>query len=602
MLQASTIDVLNNTFGYKDFRAGQSDIINAILLKKNILAIMPTGAGKSLCYQIPAIINELKTIVISPLIALMDDQVNALKQNKVSAERLHSHMSEEENSKIWKNFCKGNIQILYMSPEALMRESKLKIIKELNIGLFIIDEAHCISKWGHGFRKDYENLSNLKDLFPNSNICAFTATADKATREDIIEKLTKGNCDLFLQSLKRPNLSLTVYQKFNWKEQLLKFLIDKKKQSGIVYCLSRKNTEAVAEFLNNNGFKSIAYHAGQNSNIREKNQNTFMTETGIVMAATIAFGMGIDKPDVRFIAHISLPTNIEEYYQEVGRAGRDGKPSDTMMIYGLDDLYQRRRFIEEGSSNEEHKRMDHRRLDALLAFCETASCRQVSLLGYFSEKTESCGICDNCLNPPMLEDGTELAQIVLSAIYRTGQSFGSNYIIDVLMGVNSGTNSEKIIKNNHDKIKTFGRGKEYKKKFWQSFIRQLISSNHIVINIEKYGIYQITNTGFQLLKSEREFKYKSITISETSPTKKYRKKDDIEIKDNEIPLLQKLKELRLELAKKQNVPAFVVFADQTLLHMVETKPQTLGEMKQIIGIGPHKLEKYGKIFLDTISS
>ncbi|MFQ3361636.1 MAG: DNA helicase RecQ [Alphaproteobacteria bacterium] len=598
MLSESAIEVLNNTFGYKDFRSGQSDIINAILLKKNILAIMPTGAGKSLCYQIPAIINELKTIVISPLIALMDDQVNALKQNRVSAERLHSHMKEEENNEIWKNFCKGDIKILYMSPEALMRESKLKIIQGLNIGLFVIDEAHCISKWGHGFRKDYENLSKLKDFFPNSNICAFTATADKDTREDIVEKLTGGNCELFLQSLKRPNLSLSVHQKFSWKDQLLKFLTDKKKQSGIVYCLSRKNTETVAEFLNSNGFKSIAYHAGQNSNIRERNQNIFMTETGIVMAATIAFGMGIDKPDVRFVAHISLPTNIEEYYQEIGRAGRDGKSSDTMMIYGLDDLYQRRRFIEEGSSNEDHKRMDHRRLDALLAFCETAACRQVSLLGYFSEKIENCGVCDNCLNPPLLEDGTELAQIVLSAIYRVGQSFGSNYIIDVLMGVKS----EKIINNHHDKIKTFGRGKEYKKKFWQSFMRQLISSNHIIINIKKYGIYEITKTGFQLLKSEREFKYKSIVITENSSKKKYKKDDEINIKDEELPLLQRLKELRLELAKKQNVPAFVVFADQTLMHIVETKPQTLDEMKQIIGIGPHKLEKYGKIFLDAMSS
>ena len=590
-------EVLKQTFGYEEFRQGQNEIINSIVNKKNVLAIMPTGAGKSLCYQIPAIINEKKTIVISPLVALMDDQVSALKQNNVSAERLHSHMTDAENKEIWNSFCNGNIKILYMSPEALMNQNKINVIKTLDIGLFVVDEAHCISKWGPGFRKDYEALSQLKEIFPNANISAFTATADKATREDIMEKLTNNNCELVLQGFKRPNLSLSVYQKFNWKDQLLRFLSDRKGQSGIVYCLSRKNTEEVAEFLNQKGFKSIAYHAGQNQNIRKDNQNIFMTESGIVMAATIAFGMGIDKPDVRFVAHISLPSNMESYYQEVGRAGRDGKPSDTIMIYGLDDLFQRRRFIEEDDSNEEHKRMEHRRLDALLAYCEASSCRQAALLGYFGDKTEPCGICDNCLNPPEMKDGTVLAQKVLSAIFRTGQYFGSNYIIDILRG----TKSEKIIKNKHNEIKTFGVGKEIQKEYWQNFIRQLISANHISIDIKKYGAYQITESGLKILKGELTFKYKSIDIKDIVPKKQYKKTEYINIENEELPLLQKLKDLRLKLAKEQNVPAFVVFPDQTLHHMIEIKPKSIEEMKQIIGIGPSKIEKYGAVFLQMLT-
>lgn len=591
------LEVLKQTFGYEGFRQGQSEIITSILQKKNILAIMPTGAGKSLCYQIPAIIIDKQTIVVSPLVALMDDQVGALKQNKVSAERLHSNMSNTDNNRIWNSFCSGNIKILYMSPEALMSKNRIETLKTLNIGLFAIDEAHCISKWGPGFRKDYENLSMLKDFFPNSNICAFTATADQATREDIIKKLTNNNCKLVLQGFRRPNLSLSVYQKLNWKNQLLQFLINRKGQSGIVYCLSRKNTEDVAEFLNRSGFNSIAYHAGQDEDERKNNQNIFMTKSGIIMSATIAFGMGIDKPDVRFVVHISLPSNVESYYQEVGRAGRDGQNADTLMLYGLNDLFMRRKFIEEEDSNEDHKRREHRRLDALIAYCESATCRQAALLGYFNDKTENCRICDNCINPPEMKDGTELAQQVLSAIYRTGQYFGSGYIIDILRGVES----ERIVKNKHNEIKTFGVGKEIQIKFWQSFIRQLISANHVSIDIKKYGAYVITESGIQILKGNLSFKYKSIETQKIVFEKQYKRSEKIDLEEKEIPLLQELKKLRLKLAKEQNVPAFVIFADQTLLHMIEKKPKNMEQMQQIVGVGPVKLERYGKVFLEILN-
>ena len=527
----------------------------------------------------------------------MDDQVNSLKQNKVPAERIHSHMTAIENKEIWNDFKENKTKILYMSPEALMNERRINEIKKLDVGLFVIDEAHCISKWGPGFRKDYESLSKLKDIFPCSNITAFTATADKATREDIMKKVSHSNCELFLQGFKRPNLSLSVYQKFNWKDQLLNFLKNKKGLSGIVYCLSRKNTEDVASFLNSQSFNAIAYHAGQDKNIRKENQNSFMTESGVIMAATIAFGMGIDKPDVRFVVHVSLPSNIESYYQEIGRAGRDGKHADTMMIYGLDDLFQRRRFIEEENSNEEHKKMEHRRLDALLAFCEASVCRQSALLSYFSDNIENCKICDNCIKPPEMKDGTILAQKVLSAIYRTGQYFGSTYIIDILRGIKT----EKIIKNKHDQIKTFSVGKEFQKEFWQSFIRQLISSSHITINIQKFGSYQITKSGMGVLKGKLEFRYKSIDLNTIGLTKEYKKNNKIDIAEKEVPLILKLKKLRLRLAKEQNVPAYVVFSDQTLLHMIEKKPKSIMEMNKIIGMGPNKIEKYGKIFLKELN-
>ena len=384
-LKQKAFNVLNNVFGYKKYRDGQVEIINNILDKKNTLAIMPTGAGKSLCYQIPAIISEKKTIIISPLIALIDDQVSSLKQNGVKVEKLHSNQSNEEISISWKNFKNHKTNIIYISPERLMSEVILDNLLSMDIGLFIIDEIHCVSKWGQSFRPDYEKLSKLTILFPNANISGFTATADKTTRLDILDKIFQKNAEIFIKGFDRPNLSLSIHQKTNWSSQLLTFLKIRKGQSGIIYCLSRKKTEEVSSFLNKNGFYSDAYHAGLEGSVRNHIQNTFMTEREHIVVATIAFGMGIDKPDIRFVIHLDLPGSMEAYYQEIGRAGRDGKPSDTLLIYGLNDLFIRRKMIEESDADKEHKFNEHKRLDYLLSYCESPECRRKTLLSYFDD-------------------------------------------------------------------------------------------------------------------------------------------------------------------------------------------------------------------------
>ena len=389
------LQILNDVFGYNSFRSGQEEIINNLLDKNNILAVMPTGAGKSLCYQIPALIFSRGTIVVSPLVALMDDQILSLKENGVAADRIHSHISEELNKKTLDNFKKGKIKILYLSPENLMSEKTLNELSDTDVAMFAIDEAHCISKWGVSFRPQYEELSQLSKIYPDSIIAGFTATADKNTREDIIKKLTNYNSKIFIQGFDRPNLSLAVEQKDDWKKQILIFLENKNGESGIIYCLSRKQTEDVSLFLNKNNYNAIPYHAGQDSNTRKSNQEIFMNDRGVIIVATIAFGMGINKSNVRFVAHLSLPSSIEAYYQEIGRAGRDGNPAETLLLYGLNDLFQRRRFIENDGDDIQHKLRENKRLDSLLAYCETPICRKKSLLSYFDEKVEDCNNCDN---------------------------------------------------------------------------------------------------------------------------------------------------------------------------------------------------------------
>ena len=592
------LQILNDVFGYNSFRSGQEEIINSILDKKNILAVMPTGAGKSLCYQIPALIFSKGTIVVSPLVALMDDQILALKENGIAADRIHSHRSEELNKETLNNFKTGKIKILYLSPENLMSEKTLNELNNIDIAMFAIDEAHCISKWGVSFRPQYEELSRLSKIYPDSVIAGFTATADKDTREDIIHKLSNYNSKIFVQGFDRPNLSLAVEQKDDWKKQILIFLENKINESGIIYCLSRKQTEDVSEFLNKNNYRSIPYHAGQESNIRKNNQEIFMNENGIIMVATIAFGMGIDKSNVRFVAHLSLPSSIESYYQEIGRAGRDGNPAETLLLYGLNDLFQRRRFIESDGDDYQHKLRENKRLDSLLAYCETPICRKKALLSYFDEHVEDCHNCDNCFNPPKMVDGTKLAQMVLSAIYRSGQIFGTVHIINILLG----NKTDKIIEKKHDKIKTFGIGNNYKKDFWQGFIRQLISSGHLIINIKKFGCLQITKSGLEILKDDKYFNYKEIVFKAAKTTKKNKNtKKVLNIDNNDLEILTSLKELRLNIAREKSIPAFVIFPDSSLIEMAKIKPQNLQEMIKINGVGPSKLKKYGTSFLEVIN-
>ena len=596
-LNKKALDVLKNTFGYSSYRYEQEKIINSVLSGNHTLAIMPTGAGKSLCYQIPAIISSKKTVIISPLISLMDDQVSALKECGVQAAKIHSDMTYDERSSSWNNFKNGKEKIIYLSPEKIMSEDFLNQLKTLDIGLFVIDEIHCVSKWGHNFRPDYNQLSQLKSLFPNSNIIGFTATADQTTRLDILEKIFNKNVNVFISSLDRPNLSLSITQKTNWKSQLLEYLRDRKSQSGIIYCLSKKKTEEVTLLLNDKGFNASTYHAGLDGQVRKNVQDTFMTEQAHIVVATIAFGMGIDKPDIRFVIHLNLPGSVEAYSQEIGRAGRDGNASDTLLIYGLDDLVIRRRMIEENSSEDKFKFHENKRLDYLLSYCETPECRRKVLLSYFDEESENCNNCDNCIDPPSLIDGTILAQKLLSTVYRTGQFYGQVHIINVLRG----SEDKKILDKGHQKLSVYGLGKDKTKEFWQSFLRQMLAYGHLKINFQKYGAIEITNTGIQVLKNEQKFMYKEIPTKPVKDIVKPTKYLNKELSNDDNNLLSELKSLRLDIAKQRRLPAYTVFHDSTLIQMSQTKPTNEIDMLEIDGVGPTKFKKYGELFIDLIN-
>ena len=595
--QNSPKKILKNIFGYDNFRGAQEEIIDHIISGKSCFVLMPTGAGKSLCFQIPALCLDGVAVVISPLIALMQDQVEGLKQAGVKAEAINSSMSPAEVFAVKERLKNDELDLLYVSPERLLMPEFLEILCDVKIALFAIDEAHCVSQWGHDFRPVYTQLTILEKVFADVPRIALTATADDPTQKDIIEKLGLKNAKIFRAGFDRPNIFYAIVERKNSKKQLIEFIKENhQNDSGIVYCLSRKNVDEAAAELRGEGFKVLAYHAGMDAKTRQKNLEKFLLEDGIIMVATIAFGMGIDKTDVRFVAHLNLPKSIEAYYQETGRAGRDGLPANAWMSYGLADIAAQRNFIETSDAPENQKRIERQKINALLGLCEASTCRRQVLLKYFGDISEPCGNCDTCLNKPETFDGSIATQKAISAVYRTEQRFGVGYLIDVLLG----TEDQRIKNFRHDQLSVFGVGKEFSKSEWQGIFRQLVAMNFLKVDVVGHGGLQITDAGRKFLQQKNPLPLRKMTA-------KIRVKKEARVKavlgltgDTEKELFAKLREKRMEIAKAQNVPPYVVFHDKTLLEMVKMKPKNFEELAKIGGVGEAKIKKYGKVFLDLM--
>ena len=591
--------VLKDVFGFDSFRPGQEEVVDTLLAGRNILTVMPTGSGKSLCFQIPSLVTGGLTIVVSPLVALMEDQVAALKLAGVAADTINSSRSREDNVASWRRAAAGETRLLYMAPERLMTERMLSALGKLDISLFAVDEAHCISQWGPAFRPEYEKLSQLRPVFPGTPIAALTATADAVTRDDIVARLFDGDAKSVVLGFDRPNIKLSVEMKQEWKRQMVDFLERHRGESGIVYCLSRKKTEEASQYLRDHGVNALAYHAGMDAGIRQSHQNAFMTDPGIVIVATIAFGMGIDKSDVRFVLHVDLPGSVEAYYQEIGRAGRDGADAEAHMIYGLQDIRMRRMFIEDEESGPERKRREHKRLDTLVGYCEAPECRRRSLLAYFGEEIDACGNCDVCINPVEMADGTELGKKVLAAVDGSGQLYGSAHIIDILRGMQS----EKLLKAGHDRLAAYGSGADMRKPEWQSIIRQLVSAGFLRLDVQGYGGLAITPKGQDLVRGKESFRYRQDTLKKSRAAKR-RASDlaaDADLPEADTKLLTELRALRLSFAKERGVPAYVVFTDRTLVDMARRKPVTIDQFAEVHGVGAAKLRDFAEPFLKTIS-
>lgn len=589
---------LKNIFGYDDFRPGQEQPIRDLLAGENVFCVMPTGAGKSLIFQIPALMGTGLTIVVSPLIALMNDQVSALKLLGAPAETLNSTNSPEDNDRIWRAVRAGETKLLYMSPERLMNSGTLEVMRALDVTMVAIDEAHCISQWGPSFRPEYEMLTELKSHFPNAPIIALTASADEVTRNDIAQKLFGGNAKKYVSGFDRPNIALGVSPKQSWKNQMAAFVKTRKGDSGIVYCLSRKKCEDAAATLNSLGYTALVYHAGMDKFARDDNQKRFVRDSGIIMCATIAFGMGIDKPDVRFVFHTDLPSSMENYYQEFGRAGRDGDAADCEMLFGMQDIRMRRQFIEQDDASTELKRRAHKRLDRLIAYCEAPTCRRQALLAYFGESAKPCGNCDVCLDPVDLKEGTREGQMVLSAIVRTGQRFGPAYICDILVGANT----ERIRDFGHDKLPTWGVGKHLKKPQWQSIIRQMVAAGYVHLDVAEYGGVSMTASGKDLLRGAVDFSYRPMSMKAAkAPRAAKVKQAEQTLSSADMDMLTRLKAARSDLAQEQNVPAFMIFHDKSLRDMARVRPKNMREMSSVHGVGKAKLDRFGATFLDVVN-
>jgi len=594
----SARQILSDTFGYSDFRGNQAAIVEHLIKGNDALVLMPTGGGKSLCYQIPAISRPGVGIVISPLIALMHDQVDALLQLGVKAAFLNSSLDAAEAWKAEQAMVAGQYDLVYVAPERLLTPKFLQLLEQMEIALFAIDEAHCVSQWGHDFRPEYTQLSILHKQFPHVPRIALTATADAPTRQEIIEQLQLEKAQQFIASFDRPNIRYHIVQKQNAREQLLNFLeTEHRGDAGIVYCLSRKRVEETAEWLSEKGWNALPYHAGLSNSLRQKNQRRFIQEEGCIIVATVAFGMGIDKSNVRFVAHLDLPKSIESYYQETGRGGRDGLPANAWLAYGLNDIITLRQMLDASEADEQRKRLERRKLDTLLGFCETTVCRRQVLLHYFSEPyTTACNNCDNCLQPTATWDGKIAAQMALSCVYRTGQRFGVKHLIDVLLG----KSTPQIQRFSHDKVSTFGIGQEYTQAQWQSIYRQLIAANFLTIDFNGYGSVRFTEKSQMLLRGEQ-----TIALRQEKEKPKKKAKAEREKKSASTPsdiLWLALKEKRLELARAQAVPPYIIFHDSTLIEIYKNKPKTLEEFSTISGVGQHKLQHYGQMFIEVIKA
>ena len=585
--------LLKSSFGYDRFRPGQADIVAALLAGENVLAVMPTGSGKSLCYQLPALATESLTVVVSPLIALMRDQVAALRLNGVAAGSLNSATPRADAAETHRQLRDGRLRLLYISPERLMQPDVLDGLARHDPARFAIDEAHCISQWGHDFRPDYRRLSELPEHFPDARLSAFTATADAVTRQDIVERLFGGRAKIFVAGFDRPNLQIGIAPRNSAARQIDALLDRHPGRSGIVYTLSRKEAERTAQRLSSGGRTVLPYHAGMDQAVRDRNQDRFLTEDGVVMVATIAFGMGIDKPDVRFVVHANIPSTVEAYYQEMGRAGRDGLPAETLMLYGMDDIRLRRLMIDDSDRPEEAKRVEHQRLNALLALCETAGCRRQALLGYFGEACDPCGNCDRCLAPVETIDGTVIAQKALSAALRTGERFGAGHLISVLRG----EATDKVRQHHHDRLPTFGVGADIGKALWRSYLRQLVAVDVLKIDIGGYGALKLGGRGRAVLNGAETVALHGEAAGR--PGERARRAEQSPI-NADPTLFAKLKQVRLEIANAEGVPAFVVFHDRSLLDMAARKPRSLAQLAACQGVGARKLDRYGERFLAAL--
>ena len=589
--------LLRDVFGYAEFRGPQRAIIDAALAGRDSLVLMPTGGGKSLCYQIPALLRGGVGLVVSPLIALMEDQVGSLRELGLRAAFLNSTLDRTAQQEVIGALQRGRLELLYIAPERLLQEQTQALLRGVRLSIIAIDEAHCVSQWGHDFRQDYLALHELKHWFPGVPRMALTATATLPTRKEIVDRLELKSPDVFVSSFDRPNIRYVVHAKTDARRQIAQFLASHRDEAGIVYCLSRKKVEATAEWLREQGYDALPYHAGLSADARAEHQRRFLAEDGVIIVATIAFGMGIDKPDVRFVAHLDLPKSIESYYQETGRAGRDGELAEAWMVYGLQDVVQQRQMVDQSQAPELHKRHERHKLDALLGWCEVTECRRQPLLEYFGEETaRACGNCDNCLQPPVTWDGTQAAQKLLSAVYRTGQAFGAAHVVDVLIG----NVTEKITRHRHTALSVFGIGTELPAPAWRSVIRQLMVQGYLKVDYEGYGALKLTDRSRPLLRGEvnlqlREDSKQLVARPKARPPK-------TALAEEHKPLWEALRECRRLIAVEQGLPPYVIFHDATLLQMAEARPDSAQALLTIHGVGHAKLERYGERFLEVIRS